>query len=184
MPSSNRISTINSLQPTGFTFALVRCPNVQWFVQEAILPGVSLGDASKYYATGKAAIAGDTLLYNEFQFDFTIDENLSNWIEIYNWSRGLAPTRLGAQENQYTTLAKSDFGTVSDGVLTVMTNANNPNITIYFKDLFPLSLSDIPLKTTDTTIEPIMASVRFKYTSYNIEIETAHSSINVEGNII
>ena len=184
MASSNRISNHNTLQTTGFSFGIARCPNINWFVQEAIIPGVTLGDASKNSAVGRAAFAGDNLLYDELVLTFAIDENLANWREIYNWMRGLAPTRLEKLDNQYGALKESDFYVVSDGTLTVMTNANNPNIEIYFKDLFPLSLGNVELKTTDTEINVITCRVSFRYTSYDITINTIYNDNPVPDNII
>lgn len=168
MPSSQKVGNLNTLSTTGFSFGINRCPNINWFVQEVNLPGINLGDSSRAYAVGKAAIAGDNLEYNELTLSFAVDESLNNWREIYNWMRGLAPTHLGSNRNQYRELVKSNDGEVSDGTLIIMTNSVNPNITVSFKDLFPTSLSDVSLRTTDSSIEVITATVSFRYTYYDI----------------
>lgn len=168
MPSTNKVYNINNLSPVGFAFTIARCPNVNWFIQEAVIPGVSFGDASKYYATGKAAIPGDTLEYNEFSITFIVDESLNNWREIYNWMRGLAPTAING-DNEYKNMKNSDFGTVSDGSLIVLTNSSNPNITMSFKDMFPVTLSDVQFRTTDTALDPITATVQFRYSYFNFD---------------
>lgn len=175
MATSQKVYNLNNLSPVGFSFLIKRCPNVNWFVQEVNLPGVTLGDSSKYYATGKAAIPGDNLEYNELTISFIVDESLNNWREIYNWMRGLAPTAIGG-DNQYKDLKASEFGLISDGNLVVLTNSSNPNISLSFKDLFPTSLSDVHFRTTDTTLDPITASVTFRYTHFDFD------SINLEYN--
>lgn len=177
MPSSNKVDNINILKATGFEFGIQRAPNLVWFTQEVNIPGIALGDASKQYATGKVAIPGDTLEYNELTLTFTVDESLNNWREIYNWMRGLAPTRLGKEGNQYDALKKSNNKTVSDGMLIILTNASNPNITLYFRDLFPISLSDINLTTTVSSIDVITATVSFRYTNYDFETNLIHNTV-------
>lgn len=169
MISSTKVHNLNTLSPTGFAFSLQRCPNVSWFVQTTNLPGVTLGDASKNYATGRAAIPGDNLEYNEFELEFIVDESLNNWREIYNWMRGLAPTSFD-ESSKYKELKNSEFGIVSDGTLIIMTNGNNPNITVSFKDLFPLTLSDIRFDTSSSDVETLKATVSFRYTYYNISV--------------
>lgn len=169
MPSSQKVYNLNNLSPVGFSFQIQRCPNVNWFVQEAIVPGINLGDASKYYATGKAAIPGDNLEYDELSITFIVDESLNDWREIYNWMRGLAPTAINGG-NQYESLKNSDFSTTSDGTLIILTNSSNPNISMSFKDLFPVSLSHIQFRTTDTALDPITATVSFRYTYFDFDI--------------
>lgn len=175
MPSSQKVYNLNNLSPVGFSFQLARCPNLNWFIQEASVPGISIGDASKYYSTGKAAIPGNNIEYDELSLTFIVDESLNNWREIYNWMRGLAPTAIGG-DNQYLSLKKSDFGTTSDGILTVLTNSSNPNITLSFKDLFPVSVSSINFRTTDTSLEPITATVSFRYSYF--DFDTINSEYN------
>ena len=169
MPSSNSVYNINNLSPVGFSFMIKRCPNLNWFIQDVNVPGISLGDASKYYATGKAAIPGDHIEYNELNITFVVDESLNNWRELYNWMRGLAPTAVNG-DNQYKYLENSDFGLTSDGSLVILTNSSNPNITMSFKDLFPMSLGDIHFSTTDTSLNPITVTASFRYSYFDFDI--------------
>lgn len=169
MPTSDNVHNHNTLSPIGFEFVLSRTPNIVWSVQSANVPGVSLGDSSRNYSTGKAAIPGDNLEYNEFTINFIVDESLNNWREIYNWMRGLAPTALGG-ENQYSNLKNSDYNTTSDATLILLTNSGNPNIIIDFKDVFPFSLGDVQMNITETSIEAIQVSVSFRYSYMNLKV--------------
>jgi hypothetical protein len=183
MPTSRSIHNINNLSPVGFEFSLVRIPNLVWSIQEINVPGVTLGDSSKYYATGKVAIPGDNLEYDELNITFIVDESLNNWREIYNWMRGLAPTSIGSDSsNQYKDLENSDFRLVSDGDLHIMTNTGNPNIHFSFKDLFPMSLATIPMNTTATSIDALTATVSFRYTRFDIDVNEDYNSTSVPGN--
>lgn len=184
MISSTKVYNQELLSPNNFQFGIKRLPNVNWTIQEIVIPGVSLGDASKNYATGRASIPGDSLEYNELTMSFVVDESLNNWREIYNWMRGLAPTQLNTDINQYSSLKKTDYGVVSDATLNVLTNKNNTNITIYFKDIYPLNISDIPLRITDTTIDPIQANVTFRYSYMDFEVNSNLNTGFVPENIL
>lgn len=182
MATSTEVRNFNSLSPVGFSFVLERIPNTIWNIQEISIPGVSLGDSSRSVPTGKSAIPGDTLQYDELSITFVVDESMNNWRELYNWMRGLAPTHIGIdRDNQYKILKNNRFGLLSDGELIIMTNSGNENIRYKFKDLFPLSLSSISLNTTSTSIDPITATISFQYTNFDIVI---YDSNSIPGNTI
>lgn len=147
------------------------------------MPGLSLGDSSRNYATGKVAIPGDNLEYEELSVTFLVDESLNNWREIYNWMRGLAPTHING-DNQHTTLSASDFGLVSDGNLILMTNTGNPNITVSFKDLFPYSLGAISMNSSSTSIDPISCTASFRYTRFDLTVNDTLNSNTVPENVL
>lgn len=183
MPTSSKVKNLNLLNPLGFEFVLARSPNLVWFIQGVNVPGVSLGDSSQSYSTGKASIPGDDLEYNELSLTFLVDESLNSWREMYNWMRGIAPTQIG-DDNQYETLKKSDFGVVSDATLIIHTNSSNPNIKFEFKDVYPLSLSDIDLSVVGSEVEPIQSTISFRYTRYDILTVADQEGSAVEGNIL
>ena len=96
--------------------------------------------------------------------------------------RGLAPTHIGDDKtNQFKTLKANRFGLLSDGELIVMNNSGNENLIFKFKDLFPLSLSSISLNTTSTSIDPITATISFRYTNFDI---VTVDPTSIEGNSI
>ena len=67
----------------------------------------------------------------------------------------------------------------SDGVLQILTNTENLQYNVMFKDMFPVSLSDLEFDSTDTDIQYFSASVTFKYSVYTI---TNEYNVNVAGN--
>ena len=56
----------------------------------------------------------------------------------------------------------------SDGTLQILTNTENLNYNIVFKDMFPTSLSDMEFDSTDTDVQYFSATVTFKYSIYII----------------
>lgn len=190
MPTSNNVKNLNTLNTLGFEFVLSRSPNLIWFIQSVNIPGVTIGDSSRNYSTGKASIPGDDLEYNELSITFIIDESLNGWREIYNWIRGLAPTSIGKNDmetdtsNQYKSLMDSNHGILSDATLILHTNLSNPNIKFEFKDVYPLSLGDMEMNVSGTSVDAITTTVEFRYTRYDISVIESMESQAVEGNTL
>ena len=56
----------------------------------------------------------------------------------------------------------------TDATLQVLNNNLNPAFDIVFKDLFPISLGSLPFDVSVGDIEPVTASVTFRYLTYDI----------------
>ena len=161
----------NFLQPSKFILSFGRLPTVQYFCQNANLPGVSVG--STPYATPliDVPIPGSKLSYGEFSIKFIIDEEIQSWNELYKWFLAIAsPTSL-ADRAHYNNLQNSNVAKpsiFSEATLTIMTALNNPGIRINFHRLFPISLSDINFDTTLSADTIITADASFRYEYFDI----------------
>ena len=74
-------TNINFLSPIGFKFQLNNFPEVNYFVQSATLPGVSISAIDVPTALKIIAIAGDEVAFEELSIKFIIDENMKNWFQ-------------------------------------------------------------------------------------------------------
>ena len=108
-----------------------------------------------------------------------VDEDLTNYMEIQNWIRGL-----GFPENteQFEELTKkgvlndgkaysykqSGDDIYSDGTLQILSSNLVPKFHVVFSDLWPYSLTTMTFDATDTDIEYFTAEVGFKYTMYRL----------------
>ena len=155
------------LSPIGFKFQLNNFPEVNYFVQSASLPGVSISAIDVPTALKTIAIAGDEVTFEELSIKFIVDENMKNWLSIYDWIIGLGfPTPEG--QAKYTKLAVTKELT-TDATLTVLTSNMNPQIHFRFKDCFPLSLTSIAFDSGGTDIDYVTADVSFRYDVYTVE---------------
>ena len=84
------------LSPIGFKFQLNNFPAVNYFCQSATLPGVSISSISVPMQLKNIDIAGDEVTFEELSIKFIVDENMKNWLSIYDWIIGLGfPTEEG-----------------------------------------------------------------------------------------
>ena len=80
----------NYLQPSKFVLSFDRIPTVQYFCQEANLPGVTMGKAPINTPLLDIYSPGNKLQYSPFDIEFTINEGATDWQELYNWFLSMA----------------------------------------------------------------------------------------------
>ena len=176
----NQPENLNILSGVAFRFAVNDIPNVNFFCQSAQLPGISLGEIAIPTMHTPIFKAGN-ITFDPLAVRFIVDEDLKNYLEIYDWIRGLGhPTsfneykefRTGTNPLPVASTNKNFVDTSrrkSDATLTVLTNKLNGNIQVTFKDCFPVSLGSIDFDLTNADISSIVVSVSFRYTSFSFE---------------
>ena len=170
-PIENR----NFLSPVGFKFALKRSPSVAFFCNQANIPDITLGVAEQANYLRTIPTPGDMMDFGDLNLRFLVDENLDNYMEIFNWIRALGfPESLEEiydwQKKDFD-IAQPDKSTesfYSDATLEILTSSQNPNFKVKFQDMFPTTLTTLEFDATDEDISYLTADVTFKYTLYNI----------------
>ena len=166
------------LSPIGFKFQLNNFPEVNYFCQSANLPGISISAIDVPTALKTIAIAGDEVNFEELSIKFIVDENMKNWLSIYDWIIGLGfPTKEG--QEKYKKLSENSELT-TDATLTVLTGNMNPQINFIFQECFPLSLSSIAFDSGGTDIDYVTADVSFRYDFYRVE-NLLNNEVTYEG---
>ena len=168
----------NFLSPLGFKFFVKKTPNVNWFVQSVTIPSIVLPKTEVSNPFINFPIGGDHLQFGDLDITFRVDEDMSNYKEIYNWLQAM-----GFPDNfdQYKAIAPrtrnpisglndsaTGTGIFSDASLIILTSAMNPNLEVTFIDLYPVSLSPLQFNTQFTDVNYIEAQVSFGCRKFNI----------------
>jgi hypothetical protein len=165
----------NFLQPNKFQLNFSRIPSVQYFCQSVSVPGISTSEAIMTNPLVDVYAPGEKAIYYLFNITFYVDEEMKAWKEIHDWIRAMTFPKEYNEYNQlpnlnkYTRARSNNLPQYSDGQITLLTSANNPNIRFKFYDLFPVSVSTFIMSTTDTPDNPITADATFRYSYYDIE---------------
>jgi len=173
----SQIENRNFLAPVGFRFNLQRSPGVAFFCNQANIPDLNLGVAIQPNPLRDIPVPGDKVDFGDLNLRFLVDEDLTNYMEIQNWIRGL-----GYPENteQFDKLEKDGSSVLpkryksmgdqiySDGTLQILSSNLIAKFNINFNELWPYSLTTLTFDATDTDIDYFTADVSFKYTMYNI----------------
>ena len=166
---------LNQLNVVSFQTNFTRLPNVDFFCQRVNIPAITLGIATQSTPLIDMPVEGDTLLFDQMTINFIVNEDLSNYLEVYDWLISLGFPDNHNQFNLKDGLIRSgDINNLrSDMNLILQTNKSNPNYSITFKDTFPVSLGSIQLDVAATSLEPIIVDATFAYTgSFKIEKTT------------
>jgi hypothetical protein len=155
----------NFFSPLEFVVSVKRLPNVQFFTQSVNIPSFSMQLIEQPTPFKPIPVPGDRAVYGDLPISFIVDESMNNYIEVYNWMKGLAfPDNF----NQYRNLDNSEYGIYTDISIVVMNSHKNPNIEFQFKDCFPVSLSDVTLDTTQSDLIYPQATVTFTFKDFTI----------------
>ncbi len=134
MAIGNQPTNMNQLNVVSFETNFLRMPNINYFCQRVNVPGISLSNTIQSTPFANIPIEGDVLEFEDLNISFIVDEDLQNYLELYNWLIALGfPERYAQYDNQ-TSSIKSDVNII------IHTNKSNPNYSIVFKDVFPVTL--------------------------------------------
>lgn len=172
----NQPENQNFLSPLGFRFSIKKTPHINWFVQAANIPGMSLPAVEIGTPFKTIPMSGEHLMYEPFIISFRIDEEMKNYIEIYNWLIGSGfPDNYG----QYFGKGPNDVSGVnifakqdtikSDATLIVLNSNMRPAVTVKFIDIAPIALSEINFDMKLTDVEYVPATATFSYRYFTIE---------------
>ena len=168
--SDSFITNTNFLPLINFKFGIKKLPTTSFFIQSVNIPGIKLGFAEVPTPFIKYPIPGDHVQFSDFTMTFRVDEDMKNYLEIYNWI-----VQLGFPDSfdQYKLIdgksATTGEGKLSDGTLEVLNSAKTPKILVTIVDMFPRSLSDIVFDTRDTQNSYAEATAVFKLRKVQIK---------------
>ena len=170
------VSNRNFLSVVGFKFLLNRCPKVDFYCNSANIPEVTLGTAVQRTYLKDIPVPGDKMTYGDLGITFMVDEDMENYLQLYQWITSLGfPESIGQyseltrEDRFYPTIDDEDkYNERSDATLLILNSSYNPSVKVKFKDLFPTSLSGVPFNATLEEQQYYTATATFKYTLFDV----------------
>ena len=165
-------SSIDQTNPALFKLIFNKFPNVEYWSYSVNVPGVTLGEVLQPTPLLDLKLPGDKLTYDPLVLNFIVQENLANYIEIYNWL-----FKIGHPENldSYRSIARANpnlsnkANIYSDATLLILSNKYNPVAKVTFIDVYPTALSPLTYDASITDVTPITTDVTLNYSMYKIE---------------
>lgn len=162
----------NTLTRHAARLVLKRAPALNFFSQEVTLPAMQGGVATFQTRLDRVPWPGESLDREDLQITFKVDEDVKNYMEIWNWMIGIyypdSHDQYAALSNKSRSERMSGEGVFSDLTVIVYSSASQPNIEFRFQDAFPVALSSLRFTTTDDTVVPMDASVAFRYRHFTV----------------
>ena len=166
-----QIQNRNFLSGVAFKFNSTKYPKVDFFSNSAIIPLLNLELARQPSYLKNIDVPGERLTYGDFTLRFMVDENMENYLAVYNWLTGLGFPESGKQFKEIITDKdgqrdmKEPF---CDGTLRILNSNYREVAKVKFQDLFPVSLTSLDFDATATDVQYFTAEATFKYTIYNL----------------
>ena len=166
-----QIQNRNFLSGVAFKFNLAKFPKVDFFSNSARIPELTLELATQASYLKNIDVPGERLNYGDFTLRFLVDENMENYISIYDWLTGLG---FPETTKEFADLIKDKDGqrdakeAFCDGTLRILNSNFREVAKVKFNDLFPTSLTSLDFDATNTDVQYFTAEATFKYTLYKI----------------
>ena len=179
--TSGSPAVYNYLRPNAFRFTIKDLPNVAYTCQSANLPSLQLGYAVQPSPFIDIPRIGDKNSFGDFTIRFLIAEDMSNYLELFEWLIALGFPNNYNQYKAFTGDRLSRFPfyknsrgdteslALSDGTLTILDSNNVPKTNIILKDLFPVSVEALDFDVTSSAVDYFVGIASFKYTTFTIE---------------
>jgi hypothetical protein len=152
----------NFLLTNRFVFIIHRCPTVSFYIQRVNLPSISLGVTPQSNPSGiDIRFPGNKYVIEDLQVSFPVDENMKNYLELFEWMKLIAPWKDNVQRTE---LSKA----TSDASLFIFNSAYKHIMTYKYYNLFPSFLSGLDFDITMPDVEPSIASAVFTYDYFDI----------------
>jgi hypothetical protein len=145
----------------NFRIQLKDQTNLEFFVQETTVPGVTVGTIDIGYGSMKDVRPGDSLEFNPLTLTVICDEDLQAYKDVYTYI-------LKMTHNPVTNVIQVD-PEVFDAYLLLTTNKNNITHRLHFHDMWIESISDLQLQTVSPDENNISFTVGLKYVYYLFE---------------
>lgn len=168
----------NYLKPNAFRFIFSRLPNVEYFCQSTNLPKITLGSAFQPTPFVDIPHTGDKMEYDLLNITFMVDEDMQNYMELFNWIEGLGFPRTHDQFAKLTRNPSTKFmgsdkmlesSLYSDASLFILNNNNLPIAEVLFEDVFPVSLEALDFDLRIPTVDYFTGIASFRYKLYSIK---------------
>jgi hypothetical protein len=149
-------------------------PNVTYTCQSANLPGLNLGAAMQQTPFVDIPHPGDKIFFGEFIIQFLINEDMSNYKELYDWMISIGVPSGGDQYGSLTRRASSFDqynynNSFSDASLLIIDSNNNPKVKLNFEDLWPTAVEGLNFDITSSGMEYFVGTATFRYKVFTIE---------------
>jgi len=193
MTTSNVIdrapSKFDYASPIQFRFKMTKLPTVEFFIQTANIPGITLGDTTLPTPLKDISMPGDKLTYQTLEVSFLVDENLNNYKEIHDWMTGIGfpqdhkqfadvlatgsdrfsgSTASTAAVGSGKPAPLSEGGIYSDATLIVLNNKNIAKTEIRFQNVYPTSLGSLSYDIKASDVDYLRVQASFNYMYYDI----------------
>lgn len=145
----------NLAHSTNWAFTCPEFSGLKYFCTNVPLPGITANYSEASTPYGTVYEAGSTTTFDSLSMTFLVNEDLSNWLEIFKHLRGVQPVESEQEHIDF------DGHEEFDITLIYYLNSNTVGHKFFFKNARLVSLSGMDFDTTDSVNANLTATVEF-----------------------
>lgn len=150
-------TNLNMLLQTRAIFELEGFEAINFHMKETVLPGISKQAGEQESPFGSYPHDGSTLEFENVSLGFFVDEDLTNWLEMFNWALRTSVNKVPG--NEYT------YDDTRRGTLIIYSAHYQPIVNVDFYGCIPQSLDGLNFSTESGSIFH-EASIELTYDYY------------------
>jgi len=159
---------INLNYPTNYLLHLINYPDFFYYVTDAQLPDISLGNVTINTPTFVYNFPGDSIDLSDLTITFLVDESFTNYRHLLNWMFSLKeynilPNNIQSEMEEEIKRFSKDMLSIAD--FHVLTNKKNISSTIRFYGVYPSSLSGIAFSSKMGS-DALVCDLTLKFTNF------------------
>lgn len=145
------------LLPTEITLATTKPLTLNIF--GSVIPSLTLSELERDWQGSKSKVVGSSLLFDQWNVNFVVDANFSNWQILFNWMSYI--------NNNYDKYMEAHASYSIDASLQIIDNFREDILNLNFVSIWPTNLGEVTLSQRDgeTLIE---CMVNFSYDYFKI----------------
>lgn len=122
--------------------------NITFFCTAVTMPGVTLNATQIHHTGANGKLPGDEATYEDLTIRFIVDEDMNNYMEIFNW---ITDNVTGTEP------------TYCDVTLSILNSHKNVIKEFQFISAWPMSIGSIDFDAQNTEIENVLVDAVFAY---------------------
>lgn len=151
----------NPANQTNFKLEIPGLEEVNYFVQTANLPGMSMAGVSTPFLNHQTNVPSNRIEYDEATMNFIVSEDYSNHTQIRLWMHAFA---FGKKDGSDANI----WGVTKDINLFLLDSNKVPRFKVVYFAAYPTSLGAIPLDSAVNSTQVLDTNVSFRYQYYDI----------------
>lgn len=159
----------NFLENNRFLLVIPSFESTRFFSQSFELPSLALPSATAESPFSRMALAGDKVGFNPITFEFIVDENMTNYQEIFEWIMNIGYVKSFDDFENYRLKTRQQPLGEQDIKIVLLDSKNQPMKTFTFMNAIPISLSGSSISTQVNETQYVRASVTFDFDYFDIE---------------
>ena len=144
----------NNLSALSYKIKIAGAMNLEMRCQSVSIPGIGLGTAPTATPFLTMQEPGTISYGGPLTVTFMVGENLTDYLEVYNWMIGLGtPDGFDQSYNRK----------FSDASVLILGSSYKPLFNVRFTQIFPLSISPLEFSSTLTDVQYVTAQASFNF---------------------